>query len=639
MKLKSKLFVGVIALAMVLGVAAPASAATVEELTAQINALLAQIAQLQAQIGGTTTGASTTFTQDLTIGSTGSEVSALQSFLVSKGHLTMPAGVAMGYFGPLTQSALAKYQAAAGISPAAGYFGPITRANINALGGGTTTGGTTTGSTGITTPGVEGTLSVTVNNSGLASTLYEGDSMASILGFNIEAKNSDIAVQRIKLHLGTNTAIYNKIYSKVYVTEGGNVLASSDLNSSTVVKDGSDYYITIAGFNLVVPKGVKKQIIIKADAHSAFDSTDISTFNGNTVGTVALAANGVRGVDGAGIDQYAGGSTNGAVATKDLQLAATLTDSAAVKVSLNGSSPDASSLVASEGAADDELDRATVLVFDAKAEKDNITITDLNVITSGGSTTYFPTYYLYDGSTEIGNVSATATAHVYFADLDIPVSKDSTKTLTIKVDVRSAPSSPTTLTPSVTATSVLFENSVGDSFSSTGSATGRAISFSKAGAQITLVSKSITTSGVAQTASNPLSTSTLTATFNVKIKAVGADVYLGTTASDTPAFRAASSFKLYKNGVLATYNMSTSTSYTIPSTCVTSGTYSCLLSDGNEVTVPVTFQIPGRYGSASAIDSALYSVGLEAVYWNGTVGSATFMAGLSDWRTADVSFP
>src|SRR3989344_8261316 len=94
-------------------------AVTIAELQAQINALMAQLAALQ----GTTVTTSTTFTQNLTVGSTGAEVTALQQVLVNGGHLVMPAGVAMGYFGSLTQAAVAKWQAANGVSPAVGYFG------------------------------------------------------------------------------------------------------------------------------------------------------------------------------------------------------------------------------------------------------------------------------------------------------------------------------------------------------------------------------------------------------------------------------------------------------------------------------------------------------------------------------------
>lgn len=79
--------------------------------------------------GGQVLGASTyNFTMDLTIGSRGADVSALQQMLIDAGLLAIPAPT--GYFGELTRAALAKWQAAHGVAPAAGYFGPITRAAI-----------------------------------------------------------------------------------------------------------------------------------------------------------------------------------------------------------------------------------------------------------------------------------------------------------------------------------------------------------------------------------------------------------------------------------------------------------------------------------------------------------------------------
>lgn len=71
------------------------------------------------------------FVRNLTVGSSGEDVVSLQTWLEQKGFLIMPAGVAKGYFGNLTRTALAKYQASVGITPAVGYFGPITRAKVN----------------------------------------------------------------------------------------------------------------------------------------------------------------------------------------------------------------------------------------------------------------------------------------------------------------------------------------------------------------------------------------------------------------------------------------------------------------------------------------------------------------------------
>ena len=75
------------------------------------------------------------FTQDLTLGDKNNDVYNLQLYLIAKQTGFSAEGLqkvgATGLFGPLTQAALAEYQKANGISPAAGYFGVKTRALIN----------------------------------------------------------------------------------------------------------------------------------------------------------------------------------------------------------------------------------------------------------------------------------------------------------------------------------------------------------------------------------------------------------------------------------------------------------------------------------------------------------------------------
>src|SRR3989344_9478170 len=223
-----------------------AGAVTIEELQAQINALMAQLATLQGS-----TVSTVTFTQNLTIGSRGTEVTAIQQMLVAQGHLVMPAGVAMGYFGSLTKAAVAKWQAANGVAPAVGYFGPISRAKFNASASATGTvpgttvgsGTTTTVGGGITTPGVEGTITVSVNPSPASGTkLYENDDMRAVMGIKIEAKGSDMKIERVKLDLDATTSgnadndFYRKIAGKIYAMDGSTVLGSMDLNANTVVK-------------------------------------------------------------------------------------------------------------------------------------------------------------------------------------------------------------------------------------------------------------------------------------------------------------------------------------------------------------------------------------------------------------------
>ena len=69
------------------------------------------------------------FATDLTIGSQGSDVVALQNALIAGGYLVGQAPT--GYFGALTKAAVTKYQSAHGIT-STGYVGPLTR---NALTG------------------------------------------------------------------------------------------------------------------------------------------------------------------------------------------------------------------------------------------------------------------------------------------------------------------------------------------------------------------------------------------------------------------------------------------------------------------------------------------------------------------------
>src|ERR1035437_4832753 len=69
------------------------------------------------------------FTNNLTIGVSGKDVSVLQQFLITNGFLKSSAPTS--YFGPLTKTALSVWQAKAGISPAVGFFGAISRGIMN----------------------------------------------------------------------------------------------------------------------------------------------------------------------------------------------------------------------------------------------------------------------------------------------------------------------------------------------------------------------------------------------------------------------------------------------------------------------------------------------------------------------------
>lgn len=78
------------------------------------------------------------FIRDLTEGSRGDDVRALQVFLNARGFRVAVEGPGSPgsettYFGPATRAALAKFQAVNNIAPALGYFGPATRAFVLSL--------------------------------------------------------------------------------------------------------------------------------------------------------------------------------------------------------------------------------------------------------------------------------------------------------------------------------------------------------------------------------------------------------------------------------------------------------------------------------------------------------------------------
>ncbi|MBI3589288.1 MAG: peptidoglycan-binding protein [Candidatus Liptonbacteria bacterium] len=65
------------------------------------------------------------FERDLAVGQSGSDVLALQQFLIDQNFY--PEKLLTGYFGELTRQALIRFQQAQNITPAQGYFGPVTR--------------------------------------------------------------------------------------------------------------------------------------------------------------------------------------------------------------------------------------------------------------------------------------------------------------------------------------------------------------------------------------------------------------------------------------------------------------------------------------------------------------------------------
>ena len=652
MTIKStKIVAAAIGFTMALGVFAAASVTSAQSMSASdlIKLLVAanvipadKAAAALAAVGGTATASATTFSKDLTVGSSGADVTALQNALA--------VSPATGYFGSITKAAVVAYQKAHGIS-ATGYVGPLTRASLNSSTVVSTPSTTTT--TTVTTPvinsGVEGTL--TADKASVPdSTLREGDTMKAVLGIKLQAKVSDINVQRIKLDLGADTSVYTKVYKTLYVTDdSGKVLVQSDLNSNTVVKDSGEYYLTLGGFSYNVPKDSTKYLWVKADAYSSIKAGTASgcTGTGKTCTIKLSATNPIRGTDGAGIDQYAGSDS----IAQSMSVESTLSDSASLTLSTSAVNFKTADVVANDGSNDNQYDKLPVLAFDLRADKDTVSVTDIAVqITNnvaGGATT--TRAYLYDGSTllDTEDVSLT-TGKASFTSTDslVDIAPGVTKTLTVKVDITSADTTATTLSASIASTGAISaENSQGSTVTYTGSASGENFVVRNIGPVFTLVGTP-TVSKSTSPLQNNYSTTTMTATFNVQVQAVGGDILFGDNASNTKMFSSANSFAVYQNGAAAPALSSnaTSTSFNAPSSgvVVDSANHTFTLQQNNTVTIPVSFTIEARTAAGAAFTTGNYSAQLQKIYWtNSSTGAqtSTFMAGKTEWRTSDVTLP
>ncbi|MBX4198762.1 peptidoglycan-binding protein [Candidatus Parcubacteria bacterium] len=636
--------------AMALGFASQAGAVTIADLQAQIAALMAQLQSLQG--GSVSNGAA--ITSDLTVGSSGAQVTALQNALIAQGYLHVSA---TGYFGSLTKAAVMAWQSAAGL-PSTGFFGPLSRARFNgSVTGGTTVGGTTTGGTtvggvtgSITTPGAEGTLSITaapVSN----STVYEGDQNDAVLAFNAKATGSDLAIQRVKLNLGTATTLYNKGLSRVsLVDDQGRVLAQSDTNSTTVIKDGTTYYLTLSGFSSIVPKGTQRTYTIKVGVR------DNAVADGVTSGTILLADNGVRAVDGAGIDLY--GPSTGSTVTKTFTVSASLTDSASLTVSADSANPRGAEVVASNGASNNELDKLALLTFDIAADKDDVTITDLTASVTGTAPSTGATAsstYLIAGAGTTGQVLASASlsgSTATFSNMSYTIPKGTTRSFTIAADIRSARTTQDTFTASVTgnSTNIVATNSAGDTVTTvTGSATGNNQLVRSVGPVFALVGGSPVATRIAPAGFSG-ATSSAAVHFVVRMTAVGTAVEFGDTSSTTFAFidgdntiGGGQSINPLLGGSAATPAVSSSTALTIDTSKVASGgSNSYILAKGNSIDIPVDYVMYTKTSAGADVTSGVYQFQVARINWLTSVTgrqASTFMATDTLWRSNGVSLP
>jgi len=268
---------GAMALALVVGVAAPTANATALTST-QISAIISllqsfgadpgTIANVQASLEGqptttTTTTMSTgfTFNNNLSMGMTSPDVMQLQKVLNENAATQVAAsgagspGNESDYFGALTKAAVIAFQNLHGIVPDSGFVGPITRGVLNSLNTTTTTTGTTTTTTTTTGSTTAGTVTVSAGTQPANSLAPQGASRVPFTTFTLTAGASDVTLTGVditRVGLGSD-AVFAGI---VLLDSNGNQIGNSQtLNSNhqatigatTIIPAGTSMTFTVAG--------------------------------------------------------------------------------------------------------------------------------------------------------------------------------------------------------------------------------------------------------------------------------------------------------------------------------------------------------------------------------------------------------
>jgi hypothetical protein len=375
----------------------------------------------------TTTVSVSPFVRDLTMGSRGTDVSALQAWLISKGF-SIPAGPT-GYFWTQTRAAVAAFQAAHGITPTAGYFGPITRGVVNAMlaggnpgGGGGDTGGALKGA---------GRLTNVDELGDVESSLDEGDNDVQVVGVEAEAKDGDVRLQRLDVEFdltGTSGSTrLDRYIDNASVWLGSKKLATMD--ASDADKNGSVWTMRFADLNGIIREGDTGQIHVSVDAVSNIDTDDA----GNDI-DATIPEDGLRVVSADGVSETYIDSdiTNTFDVSEASNGTVTLTEAS--------DNPDDTVVEVDE---DSSTDDVTLMSLGIRARHQDVTINDLPVDLSVTGTSnvsdVVQSVRLMKGSKTLdtATVSGSGTsARVVFNDLDETIDADDTETYDVVADIR-----------------------------------------------------------------------------------------------------------------------------------------------------------------------------------------------------------
>lgn len=396
--------VALLSVALALTLLTPGSLAhaqTSAALQAQINQLLATIAQLQAQLGGGTTSGSCSavWTRDLGTGSSGTDVLALQRFLNRSADTRLAAsgagspGMETQYYGPITAAAVSKFQAKyrsdilapLGLVNPTGYFGASSRAKANALcaAGVPTTPGDDDDDDDRLDGGEASLEGFTIRDED--TNLSEGDDEAEVATVEFDVEDGDVRINRIDIafdHVSGGDDDPWDVFDEIFIFVDGDEVASMDVSDEDEWDEDNpengDYRIRITDVDdWVVREGETAEFTIAVSVAGSVDDA-----GSGVEWEIFVPDDGIRATDGLNINHYIGDTDD----TVSFDIDEEGGDDE-LMVRSSDEDPDATTLQLDES---DRSDWLTVFAFDLDTEdsEDDIEIRSLPIEVEFSTSTY-----------------------------------------------------------------------------------------------------------------------------------------------------------------------------------------------------------------------------------------------------------
>lgn len=635
------MILGLAALALVVGFAAPAKAQSIEDLQAQINALLAQLSALQ---GNSSASGCYAFTQDLTIGSQNAEVTALQNYLSGGGYFAV---ASTGYFGPITQSALAAWQAANGVSPAAGYWGPISRAKYNAVctpassdGDDDTSSDDDSDFFGGSDEGYLDEFDSISKYS--AEEVGESEEDVPVLGVEMEAKDADQMIERVIVTIDATNGGSDDLED--YITDvslwlNGDEIGRMDVDEASEVNSTDVFTFRFINLEGIIEEDEVGELVVAVTGVNNIDSAD-----DNEDLTVAIPIDGIRAASPNGVvDEY---DSSAYSTTFQLETFATATG-VDLKVALGDDSPDAQ--VVNVDATND-TDDVELLRFTLEADGSDIWVDELPVFLTATGATVAQIASRLTLTVDGDEFSETAAATTTFDNLDLTIEDGDEMEFVVSADINDLEGafgegdSLNARISSFQYTGIVAEDESGEDLATSdmsGTAIGEDMAFYDTGIMVTLVS---TDTSVTEGNSANDDIGAFEIVFDVEAfdgtvyVAAIADTFATTSTSITSSYVLnGNMYRVEKGGTPTTTGLSVDISYSDESGNPTGDatTENIAIDDGEVARVTLTVS---RTNSGAA-DSGLYRLILAALGWNTDNGQANgdynaYVFDLDDFKTS-----